>query len=156
MICPGVSFESHTVCFAFFQEASRSTKRKQTASEMDSISLTPRKKLRADLPASPAEDSPRKPSLRLKPQTPTQTNTVRMSPRKAGPPPSAPARGQARAETPRGGSKVRQSKEDGAVTKSCTKTQVMRIQLLNTHLSVIPDDITCCRITQIRLLLLEL
>ncbi|XP_041808402.1 leucine-rich repeat and WD repeat-containing protein 1 [Chelmon rostratus] len=112
-------------------EASRSTKRKQTASEMDSISLTPRKKLRADLPASPAEDSPRKPSLRLKPQTPTQTNTVRMSPRKAGPPPSAPARGQARAETPRGGSKVRQSKEDGAVTKSCTKTQAMRLKPLH-------------------------
>lgn len=115
------------------------------------ISLTPRKKLREEFPASPVEDSPRKSSLRLKLQTLTQTNTIRMSPRKTGQPPSTPTRGQTRAETPRRGSKVRQTQEDGAqikqkegvgnnhfkatelqrdadmlpTIKSCSKTQVM-------------------------------
>uniref|UniRef100_A0A8D0D3B7 Leucine-rich repeat and WD repeat-containing protein 1 n=1 Tax=Sander lucioperca TaxID=283035 RepID=A0A8D0D3B7_SANLU len=61
--------------------------------------LTPRKKLRADLPASPAEASPRKSSLR-KLETLTQTSAVRMSPRKISQPPSTPTRGQT---TPRRG-----------------------------------------------------
>nr|XP_046266288.1 leucine-rich repeat and WD repeat-containing protein 1 isoform X2 [Scatophagus argus] len=91
------------------------TKRKQTASE--SINLTPRKKLRSDLPASPVEDSPRKNSLRLRPQTLPQSNTVRMSPRKTGQPPSTPTRGQMKAETPKRRSNVRQTKEDGARMK---------------------------------------
>ncbi|XP_044077679.1 leucine-rich repeat and WD repeat-containing protein 1 isoform X2 [Siniperca chuatsi] len=134
------------------------TKRKQTASVMDtSIRLTPRKKLRTDLPASSGEDSPRKSSLRLKPQTLTQTSTVRMSPRKTGQPPSTPTRGQMRAETPGRGSKVRQTKEDGAqikqkedvskkdskatelqrdadmlpTIKSCTKTQPVHLKPLH-------------------------
>ncbi|XP_070839492.1 leucine-rich repeat and WD repeat-containing protein 1 [Chaetodon trifascialis] len=117
-------------------DASRSPKRKQTSSVMDAISLTPRKKLRADLPA---EDSPRKLSLRLKPQTPTQTSTVRMSPRKTVQPPSTPTRGQTRAETPSRGSKVRQDaaqirqkevvckevlqRDAETPTKSCSGTQ---------------------------------
>lgn len=104
-----------------------------------SVSVTPLKKLRTDPPAAPVEDSPRKSGLRLRPQTPSQTAAVRMSPRKTGQPPSTPSGGQTRAETPRKGSNVRQSKEDGArikqkegdgetellpATKSCSKTQV--------------------------------
>ncbi|XP_019130335.2 leucine-rich repeat and WD repeat-containing protein 1 isoform X1 [Larimichthys crocea] len=114
------------------------TKRKPP---MDSsISLTPLKILRTDPPA--AEDSPRKSSLRLKPLT--QTDEVRLSPRKRSQPPSTPSKGPTRPETPRRGSKVRQTKEDGAhvnqkedvsrkelqrdadmqpTIKSCSKTQ---------------------------------
>uniref|UniRef100_UPI0037E733FD leucine-rich repeat and WD repeat-containing protein 1 n=1 Tax=Semicossyphus pulcher TaxID=241346 RepID=UPI0037E733FD len=98
-------------------DVSTPTKRKQTAPVMDSsINLTPRKKLRTDLQAaSPAEESPRKFSLRPKLQTLTQT--VRMSPRKAAQPPSTPTRGQTKAETPRRGSKVGAIKENGAQIK---------------------------------------
>uniref|UniRef100_A0A3P8SN95 Leucine-rich repeat and WD repeat-containing protein 1 n=1 Tax=Amphiprion percula TaxID=161767 RepID=A0A3P8SN95_AMPPE len=47
-------------------------KRKQTESESNtSIRLTPRKKLRSDLPASPLQESPRKSSLRIKTLTET-------------------------------------------------------------------------------------
>ncbi|XP_022594517.1 leucine-rich repeat and WD repeat-containing protein 1 [Seriola dumerili] len=110
-------------------EISTPTKRKNTTSEMDTnISLMPRKRLRADLPVSPAGDSPRKSSLRLKPLT--QADTVRMSPRKTVQPPSTPTRGQTRAETPRRASKVPQTTEDGAqikqkedVNKKATKLQ---------------------------------
>ncbi len=141
---------SYRVCFfCFFQEVSTPTKRKQTATVMDScINLTPRKKMREDFPASPVEDSPRKSSLRGKLQTLTQTNTVRMSPRKTCQPPSTPTRGQTRAVTPRKGSKVGQTQESGAqikqkegvsknatelqrdtdmlpTIKSCSKTQVV-------------------------------
>lgn len=135
-------------CIFFFQEISTPTKRKQTTSVKDSdISLTPRKQLRTDLPASSGEDSPRKSSLRLKPlKTLSQADAVRMSPRKTGQPPSTPTRKQMRAETPRRASKVQQAKEDGAqikqkedfkatklqrdtdmlpTLKSCSKTQVM-------------------------------
>ncbi|XP_073335893.1 leucine-rich repeat and WD repeat-containing protein 1 [Pagrus major] len=99
-------------------DVSTPTKRKQTASAIDSsISLTPRKKLRADLPASPVQDSPRKTSLRLRPHMPTQADPVRMSPRKTVQPPSTPTRGQTRAETPKRGSTVRQLQEDGAQIK---------------------------------------
>ncbi|XP_023257393.1 leucine-rich repeat and WD repeat-containing protein 1 [Seriola lalandi dorsalis] len=110
-------------------EISTPTKRKNTTSEMDTnISLMPRKRLRADLPVSTAEDSPRKSSLRLKPLT--QADTVRMSPRKRVQPPSTPTRGQTRAEAPRKASKVPQTTEDGAqikrkedVNKKATKLQ---------------------------------
>lgn len=113
----------------FFQDVSTPTKRKQTASAAaSSISLTPRKKLRTDLPASPVADSPRKPGLRLRPQTPIQTNAVRMSPRKTGQPPSTPTRGQTRVETPRRGSNVRHPKEDGAQIKQ--KEGVGKTELL--------------------------
>ncbi|XP_054872909.1 leucine-rich repeat and WD repeat-containing protein 1 isoform X1 [Amphiprion ocellaris] len=84
-------------------------KRKQTESESNtSIRLTPRKKLRSDLPASPLQESPRKSSLRIKTLTETAA-TVRMSPRKTSQPPSTPSRGRPRAE--------RSCKEDGAQTK---------------------------------------
>uniref|UniRef100_A0A8C4GQ57 Leucine-rich repeat and WD repeat-containing protein 1 n=1 Tax=Dicentrarchus labrax TaxID=13489 RepID=A0A8C4GQ57_DICLA len=97
-------------------EVSTPTKRKQTTPVTDSsINLTPRKKLCADLPASPVGDSPRKASLRFKPQPLMQS--IRMSPRKAAQPPSTPTRAQTRAETPKRGSKVRQTKEDGAQIK---------------------------------------
>ncbi|XP_039634248.1 leucine-rich repeat and WD repeat-containing protein 1 isoform X2 [Perca fluviatilis] len=93
------------------------TKRKQTASVDTSIRLTPRKKLCADLPASPVEASPRKSSLR-KLETLTQTSAVRMSPRKISQPPSTPTRGQTKPETPRrGATTVRQTKEDGGAQK---------------------------------------
>ncbi|XP_030293946.1 leucine-rich repeat and WD repeat-containing protein 1 isoform X2 [Sparus aurata] len=96
-------------------DISTPTKRKQFASAIDSnISLTPRKKLRPDLPASPVQDSPRKTSLRLRPQTLTQAEPVRLSPRKTVQPPSTPTRGQTKAETPKRGSKVRHMQEDGA------------------------------------------
>ncbi|XP_036974718.1 leucine-rich repeat and WD repeat-containing protein 1 isoform X1 [Acanthopagrus latus] len=99
-------------------DVSTPTKRKQTASAVDlNISLTPRKKLRPDLPASPVQDSPRKTSLRLRPQALTQTEPMRMSPRKTVQPPSTPTRGQTRAETPKRGSKVRHVQEDGAQIK---------------------------------------
>lgn len=131
----------------FFQDVRSPTKRKPP---MDSsISLTPLKILRTDPPA--AEDSPRKSSLRLKPLI--QTDEVRLSPRKRSQPPSTPTKGPTRPETPRRGSKVRQTKEDGAhvnqkedvsrkelqrdadmqpTIKSCSKTQVMWIELLHT------------------------
>uniref|UniRef100_A0A671W217 Leucine-rich repeat and WD repeat-containing protein 1 n=1 Tax=Sparus aurata TaxID=8175 RepID=A0A671W217_SPAAU len=97
------------------EDISTPTKRKQFASAIDSnISLTPRKKLRPDLPASPVQDSPRKTSLRLRPQTLTQAEPVRLSPRKTVQPPSTPTRGQTKAETPKRGSKVRHMQEDGA------------------------------------------
>ncbi|XP_010731867.3 leucine-rich repeat and WD repeat-containing protein 1 isoform X2 [Larimichthys crocea] len=122
------------------------TKRKPP---MDSsISLTPLKILRTDPPA--AEDSPRKSSLRLKPLT--QTDEVRLSPRKRSQPPSTPSKGPTRPETPRRGSKVRQTKEDGAhvnqkedvsrkelqrdadmqpTIKSCSKTQPVHLKPLH-------------------------
>ncbi|KAK2828370.1 hypothetical protein Q5P01_019404 [Channa striata] len=99
-------------------EVSTLTKRKQTALEVDtSISLTPLKKLRVEPPASPVTDSPRKSSLRLKPQTSTQMNSIRMSPRHTGQAPSTPTKGKMRAETPRRASKVQQTKEDKAEVK---------------------------------------
>ncbi|TKS83239.1 Leucine-rich repeat and WD repeat-containing protein 1 ORC-associated protein [Collichthys lucidus] len=122
------------------------TKRKPP---MDSsIRLTPLKILRTDPPA--AEDSPRKSSLRLKPLT--QTDAVRLSPRKRSQPPSTPTKGPTRLETPRRGSKVRQTKEDGAhvnqkedvsrkelqrdadmqpTIKSCSKTQPVHLKPLH-------------------------
>ncbi|KAG7217053.1 hypothetical protein INR49_027592 [Caranx melampygus] len=97
-------------------EISTPTKRKNSTSESDTnLRLTPHKKLRSDLADPPAEDSPRKSSLRLKPLT--QANTVRMSPRKASQPPSTPTRGQARAETQRRASRAPQTKEEGAQIK---------------------------------------
>ncbi|XP_026183465.1 leucine-rich repeat and WD repeat-containing protein 1 [Mastacembelus armatus] len=98
-------------------EASTPTKRKQFTSEMDSsISMTPRKKIRTDPPASPVTDSPRKSSLRLRPQTQTDTD-INMSPRKKAQPQSTPTRGQTRPVTPRRASKVQQRKEDEAQMK---------------------------------------
>lgn len=86
-------------------------------------------------PASPVTDSPRKSSLRLKPQTQTQiqTNPVRMSPRKTSQPPSTPTRGQTRAETHKRATKVQHSKKDGTGVKreddvcknKASKTQVV-------------------------------
>ncbi|XP_014838691.1 PREDICTED: leucine-rich repeat and WD repeat-containing protein 1 isoform X1 [Poecilia mexicana] len=86
-----------------------SPKRKQTDTAADaSISLTPRKKLRADLPESPAESNPRKSSLRLKPLAGTQS---RMSPLKPNRGPSTPSKTETKAETPRRSAKVQQVKE---------------------------------------------
>lgn len=152
--------------FAFFQDISTPTKRKQFASAIDSnISLTPRKKLRPDLPASPVQDSPRKTSLRLRPQTLTQAEPVRLSPRKTVQPPSTPTRGQTKAETPKRGSKVRHMQEDGAqitqresvgkkelkrdvdmlaTLKSCERTQVMWKQLFVMQLKIVrPPSFLC-------------
>nr|XP_033495067.1 leucine-rich repeat and WD repeat-containing protein 1 [Epinephelus lanceolatus] len=107
-------------------DVSTPSKRKQTASVMDtSIRLTPHKKLRSDLPASPVAESPRKSSRQL--QTLTETNTVRMSPRKKSQPPSTPTRGQMKAETPRRGSKGQQTKdEDGARIKQKNRAELKR------------------------------
>ncbi|XP_038565288.1 leucine-rich repeat and WD repeat-containing protein 1 isoform X1 [Micropterus salmoides] len=110
-------------------DVSPTTKRKETASVMDTNTrLTPCKKLRTDLPASSVEDSPRKSSLRLKPQTLIQTNTNRMSPRKTGQPPSTPTRGPVRAETPRRASKVRQTKDDEAQMKQEKNSKATDLQ----------------------------
>ncbi|XP_059207631.1 leucine-rich repeat and WD repeat-containing protein 1 isoform X2 [Centropristis striata] len=99
------------------------SKRKQTASVTDTISLTPRKKHCSDIPTSPVEASPRKSRL----QTLTQNSPIRMSPRKISQPPSTPTRGQTRAETPRRGSKVRQTKEDDAAQiKPKSRTELQR------------------------------
>ncbi|XP_040907300.1 leucine-rich repeat and WD repeat-containing protein 1 [Toxotes jaculatrix] len=133
---PKKELESDELTDTKENEISPSTKRKKT---MDlNVSLTPVKKLRTDLPASPSKDSPRKSSLRLTPKTLVQTNTVRMSPRKTVQPPSTPTRRQTRAETPKRASKLPQTKEDGAQIKqkedinkkdlmptlnSCSKTQ---------------------------------
>ncbi|XP_043996270.1 leucine-rich repeat and WD repeat-containing protein 1 isoform X1 [Gambusia affinis] len=88
---------------------SASPKRKRMDAEADaSISLTPHKKPRADLPEPPAESSPRKSSLRLKPLTGTQS---RMSPQKPKRGPSTPNKAETRAETPRRSAKVKQVKE---------------------------------------------
>ncbi|XP_068456836.1 leucine-rich repeat and WD repeat-containing protein 1 isoform X2 [Clinocottus analis] len=106
---------------------STSTKRKQTVLVDTSVSLTPRKKLRSDLPDSPAEASPRKASLSRKLPTLTQTSAVRMSPRKISQPPATPTRGQMKAETPRRESKGRQTKEnDDAQTQQKTSTERQR------------------------------
>ncbi|XP_031725126.1 leucine-rich repeat and WD repeat-containing protein 1 [Anarrhichthys ocellatus] len=126
------------------------TKRKQLVLVDTSISLTPRKKPRSDLPVSPVEASPRKSCLSRKLQTPTQTSGVRMSPRKTSQPPSTPTRGPARAEAPRRGAKVRQAKEDDEARikqrsrmelqrdadllsslKSCSKTQPVCLKPLH-------------------------
>ncbi|XP_029303605.1 leucine-rich repeat and WD repeat-containing protein 1 isoform X2 [Cottoperca gobio] len=105
-------------------EVSTPTKRKQSAA-VDLRSLTPHKKLCADLPASPAEASPRKSGLSRKLQTLTQTCTPRVSPRKTSQPPSTPTRGQVRAETPRRGSKVQQE-DDGAQIKQRKRKELQR------------------------------
>ncbi|MEQ2254154.1 hypothetical protein ILYODFUR_000746 [Ilyodon furcidens] len=90
-------------------DVSTPSKRKQTDPMTDAtISLTPRKKLRADLPKSPAQSSPHKSSLRLKPQTGTQT---RMSPLKPNRVPPTPTKGQRRTQTPRSSTEVQQAKE---------------------------------------------
>lgn len=112
------------------------------------INLMPCKKLHTELPSSPVKDSPRKSSLRLKLQTQTQTNSVRMSPRSSGQPPSTPSRAQRSAETPKKSLKVQKTREEEAhikqknkkgfkttelqndadvlsTLKSCSKTQVM-------------------------------
>lgn len=123
-------------------DESTSTKRKQTALVDASISLTPRKKPRSDLPVSPAEASPRKSSLSCQLPTPSQTSTIRMSPRKISRPPATPTRGQVRVETQGRGSKVQPSKQEDEAQiqrnnrtdrqrdadllssmKSCSKTQ---------------------------------
>lgn len=103
-------------------EVSSPSKRKQTASVMDSsIRLTPRKKLRTDVPVSPVTDSPRKSSRNLH----TQTQT-RLSPRKTSRPPSTPTRGQTRAETPRRGSKMPQPKDDDGAQIKQKRTELQR------------------------------
>ncbi|XP_005809933.1 leucine-rich repeat and WD repeat-containing protein 1 [Xiphophorus maculatus] len=90
-------------------DVSAPPKRKQVDAAADAfISLTPRKKLRADLPESPAESSPRKSSPRLKPLTGTQS---RMSPQKPNWGPSTPNKAETRAETPRRRAKAKEVKE---------------------------------------------
>lgn len=101
------------------------------------IRLTPRKKLCVDFPASSAEDSPRKSSLRLRPQTPTQADTVRMSPRKTGQTPSTPTRVQM---TPRRCSKVRQAKEEGA---QITQKEDVKATELQRDAHVLPTAKSC-------------
>ncbi|KAI3373949.1 hypothetical protein L3Q82_022520, partial [Scortum barcoo] len=110
-------------------ELSTPTKKKRSVTVMDSsVQLTPCKKLREEFPASPVGDSPRKSGLRLKPQTPTKTGSVRMSPRKTAQPPSTPTRGQTRAETPRRGSKVRQTQaeKEGVVKNEFKAMELQR------------------------------
>nr|XP_020454153.1 leucine-rich repeat and WD repeat-containing protein 1 [Monopterus albus]XP_020454154.1 leucine-rich repeat and WD repeat-containing protein 1 [Monopterus albus]XP_020454155.1 leucine-rich repeat and WD repeat-containing protein 1 [Monopterus albus] len=93
-------------------------KRKCSTSETDiNIRLTPHKKLRSELPASPVKDSPRKYSLRLKPQSQTQTVTIRSSLRKTGQTQSTPTRGQTRAGTARRASNVWQTSNGNAQIK---------------------------------------
>ncbi|XP_034540385.1 leucine-rich repeat and WD repeat-containing protein 1 isoform X2 [Notolabrus celidotus] len=104
-------------------DVSTPSKRKQTDStEVPNTSLTPRKRPRTDLPASPAADSPRKSSLRPKLQM--LTETVRMSPRKAAQPPSTPTRGQKRAEPPRREAKVGQTKQKDVGKKESEGTEL--------------------------------
>ncbi|KAM6907167.1 LOW QUALITY PROTEIN: leucine-rich repeat and WD repeat-containing protein 1 [Xenentodon cancila] len=82
---------------------------KRKKSKSIDIRLTPRKKLRADLPASPVEESPHRSSLRLKLQTVTDTRT---SPYKTSEDPSSPGRGQKKRETPRRTSKGQKTKDE--------------------------------------------
>ncbi|XP_067464833.1 leucine-rich repeat and WD repeat-containing protein 1 isoform X1 [Thunnus thynnus] len=110
-------------------EVTTPAKRKQSVLVMDpDINLTPRKKLREDFPASLVEDSPCKSSLRLKHQSVTQADTIRMSPRKKDQPPATPTRGQTRTETPGRGSKTRQTKENGAQVKQKEAVGAARLQ----------------------------
>ncbi|KAM3601345.1 uncharacterized protein V6R79_011031 [Siganus canaliculatus] len=91
------------------------TKRKQTSSSSStpSINLTPLKKPRSEAPDSPVQDSPRKAGLRPKAQLLSQSETVRMSPRKKAQPPATPTKVQIRTETPRRGSRqTREEKKD--------------------------------------------
>ncbi|KAM7397535.1 hypothetical protein PAMA_005708 [Pampus argenteus] len=105
-------------------EVTTPSKRKQTVLDND-VNLTAHKKPRTDLPASSVEDSPRKSSLRLKLQTVTQSDAVRMSPRKRDQPPATPAtpptRRQLRAETP-----GRKTKEGGAQVKHNKASELQR------------------------------
>ncbi|XP_034033700.1 leucine-rich repeat and WD repeat-containing protein 1 isoform X2 [Thalassophryne amazonica] len=97
-----------------------SAKRKPTASPVDAgVSLTPRKKLRADLPASPADDGTQRSSCRrLTPHRQTQTVSPRLIPRKTVQCPSTTARGQsAGAKTPRKSSKAQKDLEDDDILK---------------------------------------
>ncbi|KAL6098454.1 lrwd1 [Pungitius sinensis] len=126
------------------------TKRKQNPSVDTNISLMPRKKLRSDLPASPAGTSPCKLGLTRKLQTLSHSPAVRVSPRKLSQPPATPPGAQTGAQAPRRGPKVRQAKEDaGAQTKlkngaeprrdadwlssmkSCSKTPPVRLKPLH-------------------------
>ncbi|XP_034406722.1 leucine-rich repeat and WD repeat-containing protein 1 isoform X2 [Cyclopterus lumpus] len=108
-------------------DVSTSTKRKQHVLVGAGVSLTPRKKLRSDLPVSPAEASPRKSVLGRKPPTLTQTSGVRMSPRKISRPPATPTGGRGRAEAPGRGSEVEQTKEgDGARMQRKNRTDRQR------------------------------
>ncbi|KAM9846475.1 leucine-rich repeat and WD repeat-containing protein 1 [Aulostomus maculatus] len=76
-------------------EVTTPSKRKRTASVMDAaIRLTPRKRVRSELPASTADDSPRKSSR--------QTSSIRLSPI------------QRDRKTPRSASKLKQAREDRA------------------------------------------
>ncbi|XP_047462763.1 leucine-rich repeat and WD repeat-containing protein 1 isoform X2 [Mugil cephalus] len=93
-------------------DASTLAERMQTESAADArVNVKPLKRLHSDVPASPAEESPRKSSRRVRPLI--ETNATRMSPRKANQAPPTPARGQARAR----GDEAR-SKEDRAQATS--------------------------------------
>ncbi|XP_054902679.1 leucine-rich repeat and WD repeat-containing protein 1 isoform X2 [Poeciliopsis prolifica] len=118
-------------------DTSETPKRKQVDAAADSsFNLTPRKKLRADLPESPAESSPRKSSLRLKPLTGTQS---RMSPQKPNPVPSTPKM----AETPRRSAKDKQVKVVEQKEKLSRKEA--KAAQLHRHAHVLPIIKSCSK-----------
>ncbi|XP_028277312.1 leucine-rich repeat and WD repeat-containing protein 1 [Parambassis ranga] len=126
-------------------QVSTPVKRKQTESTPDTdISMTPRKKLCADLPDAHVEDSPRK-SSRLH-HLQRQTDTVRISPRKRNQPPSTPTRGQTTAGTlkrslkePGNDTKQKEDlkasqqlqKDANLLLKTCSKTQPVCLKPLH-------------------------
>ncbi|XP_061754990.1 leucine-rich repeat and WD repeat-containing protein 1 [Nerophis ophidion] len=117
----------------------------QTPALSDSqVSLTPLKKPRSDLSAPPAEDSPRKSSLRLRNQV--LTGGVPLSPDRKKSRPSTPTRASAKKAAARKPCNVRTMKivaADGArgqrgentsydaIKKSCGRTQPVRLQPLH-------------------------
>lgn len=76
--------------FGDFQTVPTPSKRKQTSSLTTSMNLTPYKKLKTHQEST--EDGSSRRVFRLRPQTPTKTNAVRMSPRKSSNPPTTPTR----------------------------------------------------------------
>lgn len=87
------------------------TKRKQVSSLITSVNLTPYKKLKTHQESN--EDGSCRRILRIRPQTPTKNNEVRMSPRKSSNPPTTPTR-HARTALISKASPARPIKEGGA------------------------------------------
>ncbi|XP_068187134.1 leucine-rich repeat and WD repeat-containing protein 1 isoform X2 [Antennarius striatus] len=118
------------------RDVSAPSKRKRAASasaSASSVSVTTRKKLRTDSSASPVKGDPQKPSVCLRPQMPTQDNTVRMSPRKTSQPLSTPTRGKRSAETTRRASAVLQTTEEVS-----SKVEEQRDANVKTHMETKP------------------
>lgn len=115
-----------------FQVVVTPCKRKQPQPDVDiGVRLSPRKRLRPDPPDSPAGDSPRKSSLRLK----LQTQTSSCSAKKNG---SSSTPTRAGKDAPRAKPKTHQSKADEAKPKKSSGKQDGRASHLENDCYTMP------------------